>query len=85
MVPVMALDLIERVIEELRACRSSADLVALDERFAGAKSDKSLHRLICDGLRDRSIAPVEAARWLAALMDHRNRQLTECLHMSCQL
>ena len=44
-----------------------------------------LHRLICDALRDRSVAPVEAANWLTTLMEHRNQQLTACLNLSCQV
>ncbi len=81
----MAARLNERVIADLRACRDPADLLALDERMALNHRDEPLHRVICDGLRDRSIAPVEAASWLTALMDHRNRQLTACLNMTCQV
>ena len=44
-----------------------------------------LHRVICDALRNRTVAPVEAARWLATLMDHRNQQLTACLNLTCQV
>ena len=81
----MAVDLKDRVIDDLRACRSRADLVALDERMAVDHRDKPLHRVICEALRDRKIAPVEAARWLATLMDHRNQQLTACLNLTCQV
>ena len=81
----MAAELNARVIADLRACRDPQDLLALDERMALDHRDEPLHRVICDGLRDRSIAPAEAASWLAALMDHRNRQLTACLNMACQV
>ena len=81
----MAVELKDRVIDDLRACRSHADLVALDERMAVDHRDKPLHRVICEALRDRTIAPVEAARWLATLMDHRNQQLTACLNLTCQV
>ena len=57
----MASELEERVVNALRACRNADDLVALDEQLAIDCRDLSLHRLICDGLRDRSVAPVEAA------------------------
>ena len=81
----MAVELNDHVIEDLRACRSTADLVALDERMAVDHRDNPLHRVICDALRNRTVAPVEAARWLATLMDHRNQQLTACLNLTCQV
>ena len=81
----VASDLKERVLSALRACRSSDDLVALDEQLAIDCRDAPLHRVICDALRDRSVAPVEAANWLMTLMEHRNQQLTACLNLSCQV
>ena len=81
----MAVELKDRVIKDLRACRNPAELVALDERMAVDHRDNPLHRVICDALRERSIAPVEAAQWLATLMDHRDSQLMACLNMSCQV
>ena len=81
----MASELEERVVSALRACRNADDLVALDEQLAIDCRDLSLHRLICDGLRDRSVARVEAANWLTTLMEHRNQQLTTCLNLSCQV
>ena len=81
----MASELEERVVSALRACRNANDLVALDEQLAIDCCDLPLHRLICDGLRDRSVAPVEAANWLTALIEHRNQQLTACLNLSCQV
>ena len=57
----MAVDLKDRVIDDLRACRSRADLVALDERMAVDHRDKPLHRVICEALRDRTIAPVSSS------------------------
>ena len=81
----MASELEERVVNALRACRNADDLVALDEQLAIDCRDLSLHRLICDGLRDRSVAPVEAANWLTTLTEHRNQQLTACLNLSCQV
>ena len=64
---------------------TSEDLVALDEQLAIDCRDAPLHQVICDALRDRSVAPVEAANWLTTLMDHRNQQLTACLNLSCQV
>ena len=81
----MASELEERVVSALRACRNADDLVALDEQLAIDCRELTLHRLICDGLRDRSVAPVEAAKWLTALIEHRNQQLTACLNLSCQV
>ena len=81
----VASDLKERVLSALRACRISDDLVALDEQLAIDCRDAPLHPVICDALRDRSVAPVEAANWLTTLMEHRNQQLTACLNLSCQV
>ena len=81
----MASELKERVVSALRACRNSDDLVALDEQLAIDCRDAPLHRLICDALRHRSVAPVEAANWLTTLIEHRNQQLTACLNLSCQV
>ena len=81
----MASELEDRVVSALRACRNADDLVALDEQLAIDCRELPLHRLICNGLRDRSVAPVEAANWLTTLFEHRNQQLTACLNLSCQV
>ena len=81
----MGVELKDRVLNALRACRSSEELVALDEQLAIDHRECPLHRLICDGLRERTVAPVEAANWLMALMEHREQQLTACLNLSCQV
>ena len=81
----MAFELRERVLKALRACHTADDLVALDEQMLIDHRDWPLHRLICEALRDRSVAPVEAASWLTILMDHRNHQLNACLNLSCQV
>ena len=81
----MASELEERVVNALRACRNADDLVALDEQLAIDCRDLPLHRLICGCLRDRSVAPVEAAKWLTTLIEYRNQQLTACLNLSCQV
>ena len=85
MIITVATELKESVVSALRACRNSDDLVALDEQLAIDCRDAPLHRLICDALRDRSVAPVEAANWLTTLIEHRNQQLTACLNLSCQV
>ena len=81
----MAAELKERVVSALRACRNSDDLVALDEQLAIDCRGAPLHRLICDALRRRRVAPVQAATWLPPLIEHRNQQLTACLNLSCQV
>ena len=46
----MASELKDRVVNALRACRNTDDLVALDEQLSIDCRDIALHRLICDGL-----------------------------------
>ena len=73
------------VLEKLRACRTPEQLLALDEQLMLESDGDPLYQVICDVLRNRAIAPVEAARWLGTLMDHRDKQLNDCLNLHCQL
>ena len=73
------------VLKKLRSCRTPEQLLALDEQMMLESEGEPLYRVICEVLRHKAIAPVEAARWLATLMDHRDKQLNDCLHLNCQI
>ena len=75
----------DAIVDQLRSCRTAEQLLALDEQIRVETATEPLYRVICSFLRDRTVAPVEAALWLATLMDHRERQLDDCLHLHCQL
>ena len=75
----------ETIVDQLRACRTPEQLLALDEKLNLNQGSLPLYRLICEYLRDRTIAPVEAANWLGTLMDNRERQLEDCLMTTCKL
>lgn len=73
------------VLDKLRSCRTPEQLLELDEQLMLEKDGEPLYRVICEVLRHRAIAPVEAATWLSTLMDHREKQLNDCLNLNCQL
>ncbi|WP_320676947.1 hypothetical protein [Prochlorococcus sp. MIT 1300] len=66
------------IADQLRACRTPEQLLDL-ERMVSLKTDVGpLYRLICDFLRDRTVAPVEAASWMGTLMDNKEKELNAC-------
>ncbi|HJN34796.1 MAG TPA: hypothetical protein QF700_11870 [Prochlorococcus sp.] len=75
----------EAIVDQLRSCSTPEQLLALDEQIRVETDAGPLYRVICNFLRDRTVAPVEAAIWLGTLMDHREKQLDDCLNLHCQL
>ena len=74
----------DTIVDELRACKTPEQLLALDEELNLTNESTPLYRLICEFLKDRTIAPIEAANWLGTLMDYRERQLENCLMTTCK-
>ena len=75
----------DAIEQQLRQCQTPEQLVALDEKVRVETDLGPLYGVICSFLRDRTVAPVEASNWLMALMEHRERQLDDCLNLNCQL
>ena len=79
-------DRVNSVVEEqLRACRTPEQLLALDKMIALETDVGPLYRHICNFLRDRTIAPVEAANWMGTLMDNRESMLNEYIKPKSKL
>ena len=74
----------EAIVDQLRECRTPEQLIALDEQISLETNTEPLYRVICEFLRDRTIAPVEAAKWLSTLMDNQEKKLHECTNLHCQ-
>ncbi len=73
------------VVDQLRACKTPEQLLALDKQISIDSGLGPLYKVICDFLKDRTIAPIEAANWLSTLMDNRERLLEDCLSTTCKL
>ena len=65
----------DAIVDELRACQTSAQLLAFEARFNLETNVGPLHILICDFLHDRTISRALAAKWLRTLLDDREHKL----------
>ena len=65
----------EAIVDELRACQTTEQLLAFDKRFNLEANVGPLYLVICDFLQDRTISRVLAAKWLRTLLSDRESQL----------
>ncbi len=75
----------ESILDQLRACKTPEQLLELDKQITFETELGPLYRVICDFLKHKAIAPIEAANWLGTLMDNREQLLEDCLTTTCKL
>tara|TARA_Y100001968_G_C19323288_1_gene700399 strand:- start:231 stop:488 length:258 start_codon:yes stop_codon:yes gene_type:complete len=67
----------DALIDQLRACSTSNEILEFENWFNSKAKTGPLHDLICELLRDRSISRVLAAKWLSTLLRDRDNRINE--------
>ena len=65
----------EAIVDQLRACKTTEEVLAYDAIFNVENKDTRLYIVICDFLHSRTISRVIGARWLKTLLDDREKEL----------
>jgi len=65
----------DAIVDELRACQTSEELLAFDTRFNLETNAGPLYLLICDFLHDRTISRALGAKLLRILLEDREAKL----------
>ncbi len=66
----------DALIGQLRACKTTDEILRFEKWFDTNIKGGKLSELICDLLRNRSIYRALAAKWLSTLLNDRERRLT---------
>ena len=66
----------EALIDQLRACQTSDEILEFEGWFNSRTYSVPLHEVICELLRNRSISRGLAAKWLSTLLQDRDSKLT---------
>ena len=65
----------EAVVDQLRACQTTEEILNFEHWFNTKANSGPLHEVICEFLRTRSISRSVAARWLGILIKDRENKL----------
>ncbi len=65
----------EAIVDQLRACKTTEEVLAYDALFNVENKDTRLYIVICDFLHSRTISRAIGARWLKTLLDDREKEL----------
>ncbi len=65
----------EAVVDQLRACQTSEEILNFEKWFNSKANSGPLYLVICDFLRSRSISRVLAAKWLTTIVQDRDERL----------
>ena len=69
----------DALIDQLRACQNSEEILKFEKWFnSNIESDK-LYKKICELLKNRSISRALASKWLATLIEDRDRNISKLL------
>ena len=67
----------DALIDQLRACQNTEEILKFEKYFnSNIESDK-LHTRICELLRNRSISRTLASKWLATLIEDRDKTINK--------
>ena len=67
----------DALIDQLRACQNPEEILKFEKWFnSNIESDK-LHKRICELLKNRSISRALASKWLLALIEDKNKIISE--------
>ncbi len=67
----------DAIVDQLRACKTPAEILAFEKWFNKAVNIGPLYTVICDLLRNRSISRVTASKWFETLLKSRDEKLSE--------
>ncbi len=65
----------EAIVDQLRACKTPEEILNFETWFNAETNSGPLYAVICDFLRTRSISRGLAAKWLAILLNDRDKKL----------
>ncbi len=76
-VKIMGKSANDALIDQLRACQNSEEILKFEKWFnSNIESDK-LHTVICELLKNRSISRCLASKWLYTLLEDRDKTINE--------
>ena len=65
----------EAIVDQLRACKTTEEILNFESWFNSETSSGPLYEVICDFLRTRSISRGLAAKWFGILLNDRDKKL----------
>ena len=65
----------EAIVDQLRACKTTEEILHFESWFNSETNSGPLYEIICDFLRTRSISRGLAAKWLGILLNDRDNKL----------
>ena len=74
-VDVMSKSVRDAVVDQLRACHSSEEILQFESWFNSKANSGPLYEIICDFLRNRSISRGLAAKWLGTILKDRENKI----------
>ena len=66
----------DALIDQLRACQNPEEILKFEKWFNSHIDSDKLHKRICELLKNRSISRAVASRWLLALIDDRDNNIS---------
>tara|TARA_Y100001968_G_C19134686_1_gene608461 strand:+ start:509 stop:769 length:261 start_codon:yes stop_codon:yes gene_type:complete len=72
---IMSKNAYDALIDQLRACKTTDEILEFESWFNSKVGSGPLYELICDLLRNRSISRVLAAKWLSTLINDRELKI----------
>ncbi len=67
----------DALVDQLRACHTSKDILEFEEWFNSKAQGIRLHSVICELLRNRSISRATASKWFEALLVDRDEKIAK--------
>ncbi len=65
----------DAIVDQLRACKTSEEILDFEKWFNSETNSGPLYEVICHFLRTRSISRGLAAKWLSILLNDRDQKL----------
>ena len=69
----------DALIYQLRACKNTDEILKFEKWFNSNIESVKLHKRICELLKNRSISRALASKWLATLIEDRDRNISKLL------
>jgi len=69
----------DALIDHLRACQTPEEILKFEKWFNSNIESVKLHKRICELLKNRSISRALASKWLATLIEDRDRNISKLL------
>ena len=67
----------DAIVDQLRACHTTAEILAFEKWFDQTVKIGPLYSVICDLLRNRSISRGTASKWFETLLKNRDERLND--------